>query len=53
MKTEIRISEVRTEPKYKASAAELLRRCREFYEDPENEREYEEWRNGQHEKAAV
>ena len=53
MEMEIRVTEVRGRPNYKATAAELLRRCREFYEDPENEREYEEWRNGQHEKAAV
>ena len=44
MKTEIRISEVRTEPKYKASAAMLLARCRAFYEDPENEKAYQEWK---------
>lgn len=30
-------------PKYKKTAAELLSRCREFYQDPENERAFQEW----------
>ena len=37
-------------------APELLEWCREFYQDPENEREYQEWKDeqgGQNEKAAV
>ena len=34
----------RTEPKYKATAAALLERCRAFYQDPENERAYQEWK---------
>ena len=41
-------------PKYKKTAAALLARCREFYQDPENERAYQEWKarkEGQHEKA--
>ena len=41
-------------PKYKKTAAALLGRCREFYQDPENERAYQEWKarkEGQHEKA--
>ena len=44
-------------PNYKKTAAALLERCRAFYQDPENEREYQEWkakRSGEHEqKAAV
>ena len=43
-------------PKYDRTAAELLKRCREFYQDPENERAFREWmeRKGQrNEKAAV
>ena len=44
-------------PDYRKTAAELLARCREFYQDPENERAYQEWKarkEGQHEqKAAV
>lgn len=28
-----------------ATAADLLKRCRAFFEDPENERAFEEWKN--------
>ena len=44
--TEIRICAERaqTEPKYKASAAALLMSCREFYQKPENEEAYQEWK---------
>ena len=45
------------EPNFRKTAAELLKRCREFYQDPENERAYQEWkakkRSGEHEKTAV
>ena len=56
--TEIRISarESGKAPNYNRTAAALLERCREFYQDPENEKAYQEWkkeRSGQHEKAAV
>ena len=44
-------------PDYKKTAAALLERCRAFYQDPENEKAYQEWkarRSGEHEqKAAV
>ena len=43
-------------PKYDKAASALLELCREFYQDPENERAYQEWkagRSGQNEKAAV
>lgn len=43
-------------PKYKKTAAALLNRCREFYQDPENERAYQEWKagkDGKNEKEAV
>lgn len=46
--------EARTEPKYSTMAPALLKRCREFYQDPENERAYQEWkekRKEKHEKA--
>ena len=44
--TEIRICAERaqTEPKYKVSAAALLMSCREFYQKPENEEAYQEWK---------
>lgn len=31
-------------PNFRKTAAELLQRCREFYQDPENERAYQEWK---------
>ena len=37
---------VKEKPKVDALAAELLARCRQFYEDPENERAFEEWKAG-------
>lgn len=44
-------------PKYDKAASALLELCREFYQDPENERAYQEWkekRSGEHEqKEAV
>ena len=58
MTAELRIAAkaVRTEPKYSTMAPALLKRCREFYQDLENERAYQEWkekRSGKHEKTAV
>ena len=50
------VTETGKEPNYKKTAAELLKRCREFYQDPENVKAFEEWkaeRSGKHEKAAV
>ena len=41
-------------PDYRKTAAELLARCREFYQDPKNEEAFRKWkaeRSGQHEKA--
>ena len=32
-------------PKPEKTAAALLERCRLFYQDPENERAYQEWKN--------
>ena len=29
---------------YKKTAPELLARCREFYQDPENEKAFQEWK---------
>jgi hypothetical protein len=43
-------------PKYDRAAAGLLELCREFYQDPENERAFQEWKarkDGKDEKAAV
>ena len=41
-------------PNYKKTAAALLERCREFYQDPENEKAFQEWKarkEEKHEKA--
>ena len=41
-------------PNYRKTAAALLERCRQFYQDPENEKAFQEWKarkEGQHEKA--
>ena len=43
-------------PNFKKTAPMLLKLCREFYQDPENERAYQEWKagkEGQHEQKAV
>lgn len=43
-------------PDYTKTAAALLKRCREFYQDPENVKAFEKWkaeRSGKHEKTAV
>lgn len=37
-------------PNYKPTAAALLERCRSFYEDPENERAFLEWKAGKERK---
>ena len=41
-------------PNYRKTAAELLARCREFYQDPKNEEAFRKWkaeRRQQHEAA--
>lgn len=49
--------QTKDQPKYKKTAAALLKRCREFYQDPKNEQAYQEWKarkDKQHEqKEAV
>ena len=32
------------EPDFTKTAGELLKRCREFYQDPENVKRFEEWK---------
>lgn len=46
MKTEIEAVRVKAKPKYGVLAAELLERCRGFYEDPENEKAFRAWKDG-------
>ena len=33
-------------PNYKKTAPALLERCRKFYQDPENEKAFQEWKAG-------
>ena len=42
--------ESKVKPNYKKTAAALLGRCREFYQNPENERAYQEWKAGKDKK---
>lgn len=44
--SEMTISAVRarTKPKYDVAARELLDACRAFYEDPENEKTFQDWK---------
>ena len=48
--TRISASRARTKPKYQANAVALLKRCRAFYEDPENEKAFMDWKAGKEEK---
>lgn len=53
---ELRIyaAEAKTKPDYTLTAPVLLEKCRAFYQDPENERAYQEWmaeRSGKNERA--
>lgn len=52
--TEMRVTvrESGKEPNFKKTAAELLQRCREFYQDPENEKAFQEWKAQKDAKAA-
>jgi len=45
-------TEAKTKPDYTKTAPALLERCREFYRDPENEREYQEWKAKRDAKTA-
>ena len=40
-------------PNYKKTAAALLERCRAFYQDPENEKAYQEWKEEQDKQKKV
>ena len=47
MKARISAERAVTKPRYTATARELLERCRGFYEDPENEKAFREWKEKQ------
>ena len=38
-----------TAPRYEITAAGLLAECRRFYQDPENEKAYQEWKKSRKE----
>ena len=40
-------------PKYEKTAAALLERCRLFYQNPENEEAFREWKAKQNEKNRI
>ena len=42
----INAREANTKPNYRKTAAELLQRCREFYQNEENEKAFQEWKAG-------
>lgn len=45
--TAVRAERCAKKPDLSITAAELLKRCREFYQDPENEEAYLSWKAGQ------
>ncbi|MBO7663442.1 MAG: hypothetical protein J6U01_08720 [Clostridia bacterium] len=49
--TRITVSQAKDKPNYQKTAAELLKRCREFYQNPENERAFLEWKAGKDKKC--
>lgn len=38
------VETAKTRMRPETAAADLLKRCREFYTNPENERDFEEWK---------
>ena len=48
--TRITVSQAEEKPNYQKTAAALLERCREFYQDPENEKAFQEWKAGKDRK---
>lgn len=46
----ITVSQAKDKPNHRKTAAELLERCRDFYQDPENERAFQEWKAGKDQK---
>jgi len=47
---QITVKTAEEKPNYQKTAAELLKRCRAFYEDPENEKAFLEWKAGKDKK---
>lgn len=51
--TRIMVEAAAAKPKYRTTAAELLKRCREFYQDTENEAEYQKWKESHKEEETA
>lgn len=49
---QITVKTAEEKPNYQKTAAELLKRCRAFYEDPENEKAFQEWKATKDRKGA-
>ena len=49
---QVTVRESGKEPNFKKTAAELLQRCREFYQDPANEKAFLEWKAQRDAKTA-
>ena len=50
----VTVTESGKKPDFRKTAPMLLKRCRDFYQNPENERAFQEWKAGKkakHEKA--
>ena len=43
-KMAITVSQATTAPRYEITAAGLLEACRNFYQDPKNEADFQEWK---------
>ena len=48
--TRITVNQAKDKPNYQKTAAALLERCREFYQKPENEKAFQEWKAGKDRK---
>lgn len=40
---QIEVVRCNEKPDYSKTASELLKRCQDFYQDPENEKAFQEW----------
>jgi len=49
----VTVRESGKKPDFKKTAAELLERCRAFYQDPENEQAFQKWKAGKGEKSGT
>lgn len=45
------VSTAEKEPEFKKTAGMLLTLCRDYFQNPENEKEYQEWQRSRNKKA--